>query len=115
MNSRERVDIVNGPGANVMSLSPAGMELTGKGSVQLKGQTVDLVSGTGPGTNTLKLSNVGVELKAGGTVDILGGNRVTLGCPGGKPAARVGDPVYAAPTTGVGAISGGSSKVLICN
>ena len=63
------------------------MELTGKGTVQVKGQTVDM----------------------------LGGSSVTLGCPGGKAAARVGDPVYAAPTTGVGAISGGSSKVLICN
>ena len=109
------VELVNGPGANIVRLSPAGMELTGKGSVQLKGQTVDLVSGTGPGTNTLKLSNVGVELKAGGSVDILGGSRVTLGCPGGKPAARLGDAVSVSPATGGGTITGGTIKVLICD
>ena len=83
MNSKESVEIVNGPGANVVKLSPAGMELTGKGNVQVKGQTVD----------------------------ILGGSNLTLGCPGGKPAARVGDPVYAAPTTGVGAISGAPARL----
>jgi hypothetical protein len=116
MNSRESVEIVNGPGANVVKLSPTGMELTGKGAVQVKGQTVELVNGTGPATSTVRLSTAGgMELKAGGTMGISGGTRVTLGCPGGRPAARIGDAVQTSPVNGVGVISGGTTKVLICD
>ena len=94
MNSKESVEIVNGPGANVVKLSPAGMELTGKGNVQLK-------------------ANGSMQL-TGGTADISGGV-VTLGCPGGRPAARAGDAVHTSTATGVGGIAAGSNRVLICN
>jgi hypothetical protein len=177
LNARESVEIVNGPGANIVKLSPAGMELTGQGLVQVKGVgTVEIVNGTGPGMNAVRLSNTGLEigngtgpgvnvvrlsntgmvltggrsvqmnsretveivngpggnvvklspagmelngkgtvqLKAAGTADISGAT-VTLGCPGGRPAARAGDAVQASPTTGAGAIVAGSNKVLICN
>lgn len=102
------MQVINGSGngMNTVTLSNTGMALKG-------GTAVEITNGPGP-ANIVRLSDVGVELK-GGTVDILGGSRVTLGCPGGKPAARIGDAVYASPASGVGAISAGSSKVLICN
>ena len=37
LNARESVEMVNGPGFNIVRLSPAGMELTGQGPVQVKG------------------------------------------------------------------------------
>jgi hypothetical protein len=145
VNARESVEIVNGPGANIVKLSPAGMELTGQGLVQVKGVgTVEIVNGTaGPGMNVVRLSNTGMVLTGGKSVQMnsketvellngpganvvklspggmeLTGTKVTLGCPGGtggRRAARLGDAVYAAPTTGTGAISGGTTKVLICD
>jgi hypothetical protein len=147
LKAKENVEIVNGPSANIVKLSAAGMELTGKGTVQLKGGgTVQIVNGNGPGTNTVTLSNSGMALKGGGTVEITNGpgsanvvrlsngveltvgaasvkvgaggtsltGMVTLGCPGGRPAARAGDAVGVGPD-GKGAIGAGSTTVLICN
>jgi hypothetical protein len=100
------------------------MELRADGPVRLEGGTaVDIRTGTemtirasttlrlmGGATAELTTGYASVKLEPAGTS--LTGQTVTLGCPGGKPAARVGDVVNTGVTPAV--IVQGSPKVLVC-
>lgn len=81
-----------------------------EGVVQITGPNVRLVSSTG--LNISAATNISIHSSAtvgisGGVVDIRGGT-VMLG-PGGRPVARVGDPVACGNMSGT--ITGGSSTI----
>ena len=106
-----------------LSVTDAGIELRGpKGVVKITEAGVSIVSLTTPveiHANDIHLKGGrAVTLVSGGSVDIRGsaasliGGRVTLGCPNGRGAARVGDAVNTSASPAV--VERGSQTVLVC-
>ena len=107
-----------------LTIRATDMELRASGPVRIDGgTTLDIRTGTtmdirasttvrimGAATAELTTGYASVKLEPAGTS--LTGQTVTLGCPGGKPAARVGDVVNTGVTPAV--IVQGSPKVLVC-
>jgi hypothetical protein len=128
VRSRETVEIVNGPGFNVLSLSSTGVELRSGGGVNIgmKGATPNGVRITANGTeiggpsSRIKMratdmdvrADMNLRLNTNGMADFAAA-RLRLGACPGQPAARVGDAVQTNPGY-TGKISAGSSMVFVC-
>jgi len=85
-------------GSHMQIRSATTMDLRSQATMDLRGSTVQMTTGA-----------ASVKLDAGAS---LLGQRVNLGCPSGKPAARVGDIVN--PTVTPPVIVQGSPTVLAC-
>jgi uncharacterized Zn-binding protein involved in type VI secretion len=84
------------------------VDIRGDGSVQMRGGGTVQITGDGSvqimtGSNSVRLD---------GTSSSFTGARVNLGCPGGKPVARLGDQIN--PSVSPPVILQGSPTVLVC-
>ena len=115
-----------GPQGGV-KITAAGIEIGAPNTTRVAIMANDMNAKSG---QTMKLEAAStMDIRGGGTVDIRSsggaqitaaagasflGSVVTLGCTGGKPAARMGDLVNVTASPGPAVIAQGSQTVLVC-